>query len=350
VVGLNPRQALRLTPELNHSLEVSRRNADRLFVVGRDAFGRGLLPLRDYLEQSALAQRTELGLAEAGLGRDITSIRAAQVDRLRSVLQQLEQFQAPSARHWEADVALAKWALADAELELARVSENEPAAAALQRRRLDLAEDHQRLRDRDAAFGWASLEATSDARSLTVSSAGKQGQRRSRAAAEYRDYLTRVARQTERWSRDGAGIGRADRVERTALRPTLDNLVQSLQSGQTERSAELLDQAHQGFRQLFDRQEEFQARGTASIYDLSRTWLSWRDTQRIASAQPGVVDDAQVQERDEALSRLSRLADRTTDLRGRRAVDVSVVRLLEHVDRLEEVASRAVEPGGGYAR
>lgn len=339
---------VKATAELEISLDASRRHADRLSMSSREAFERGLMPLRHFLEQSALVQRTELRLAEAGYDGEVTRIRGSQVARMRSALKHLEQLREPNARHWEADVALARWALADAELELARSSGNSAAESSLQARRSSLAASHERIRERDAAFGWASLDATTYARSLTITGDDQQG--RPSRAAEYQDYLTRVARQTERWSGEGAGIGRADRAERTALRPVLSDLSHALQTGQTPRGAELLEQAQTGFRQLFIRQEEFQARGTASIYDLSQTWLEWRDVQDRAAEQPGLVEDTQVAERNEALKRLSRLADRTIDLRGRRAADVSVVRLLEHIDRLDLAASQSVEPGESYAR
>jgi hypothetical protein len=347
--GAVPPELLPPTAERQISLDASRRHADRLARSSQEAFHRGLLPLRHYLEQSALVQRTELRLAEAGFDGNVTRVRAAQVARMRSALRRLEQLQQPNARHWEADVALSQWALADAELELARATEDGAAADALRRRRSGLAATHERIRERDAEFGWASLDATTYARSLTVAAAEDDGVRPSRAA-EYRDYLTRVAEQTSRWSEDGAGIGRDDRVRRAVLRPVLNDLSSALQSGEHDRAAELLDQAHRGFRQSFSHQEELQSRGTASIYDLSRTWLEWRDVQDRAAEQPGLLDNGQIAERNEGLARLSRLADRTTDLRGRRAADVSVVRLLEHVDRLESDSLRSARPGGTYAR
>ncbi len=326
-------------------LEQARRRAADLADQSAGAFERGLMPFNDYLEQTALVQWTEQLLTDVRYSGNAVSVQRNHVARMQSALDRLRQFGQPNAKHWEADVALAEWAAADAENQLALAERNEVAAGQAAMRRSDAAREHDRLRQRDAEIGWASLQATSLASELAVSSAlpGEQGQPQS--AADHRAYLAAVARRTADWSQDGAGIGRSDRVQKSELAVDLVDLSAALQDDRPERAKPAMRRAEEHIRDLFATQQEFHGKGTASLYDLSRTWLAWRELHELGTGKPGLVDADQLAERREARTVLSGLADRTLDRQGRNAADVTVVRLLEQMDGLEALRRPAGQPG-----
>jgi hypothetical protein len=316
-------------------LEQARRRAADLTGQSQSAFERGLMPFADYLEQEALVQWTEQLLSDVRFAGSSVSVRRQHLARMQTALNQLRQFNQPNAKHWEADVALAEWAVADAELELAR--EERGGAATLQAalRRSESAREHRRLRLRDADVGWASLQDTSLASSLMVSSTLPDAPGRDVSASDHRTYLTFVAERTAGWSRDGAGIGRADRVQASKLAVDLDELAANLQSDRKDRAQQSMRRADRGIRELFATQREFHEKGTASLYDVCRTWLAWRELHEMGAGQPDLVDAGQLAERQQARATLSGLADQTLDQRGRNAADITVVRLAEQMDDLE---------------
>jgi hypothetical protein len=103
--------------------------------------------------------------------------------------------------------------------------------------------------------------------------------------------------------------------------------------------------ADRRIRDLFATQREFHRKGTASLYELSRTWLAWRELHEMGAGQPGLVDADQLAERQQARSTLSGLADQTLDQRGRHAADITVVRLAEQMDELETLRQPAGQSG-----
>jgi hypothetical protein len=298
------------------------------------------MPLSDYMEQATLVARTELVLAQVDYQGDEESVRRNHLQRMQSALQQLEQLNQPNARHWEADVALAEWAVADAEAQLAEAHANSAMAGQFAADRAALAREHLQLRQRDAAIGWAALPSVSLATSLV-----SEGETTPASGKEFQSHLAAVAERTAAWSRAGAGIGRKDRVQQAELAVTLQEFETALKSGQNERAAGVLRQADQQIQQLFQTQLDFYERGTASLSEVSRTWMTWRDVHQSAAETPSLVGEDTVAERNRALATLSRLADQTVDQRGRHAADVTVVRLLEQMDGLEALRRPAVQPG-----
>jgi hypothetical protein len=326
-------------------LEQARRRSTDLADQSASAFERGLMPFTVYLEQETLVQWTEQLLTDVRFDGSPVAVRRKHLARMQSALDQLRQFKQPNAKRWEADVALAEWAVADAELQLAREGQNTIATGRAALRRSEASREHSRLRQRDADIGWASLEATSLASSLTVSSALPDETGRAESAADHRTYLALVAERTADWSRDGAGVGRADRVQKSELAVDLVDLTADLQADRKDQAKQSMRRADQRLRELFATQQEFYGKGTASLYDLSRTWLAWRELHQMGADKPGLVDSEQLAERQQSRATLSGLADQTLDQRGRHAADITVVRLLEQMDGLEVLRRPAIQSG-----
>lgn len=339
-----------LTRTQRRDLEQARRQATDLADRSASAFERGLMPLGDYLEQATLVQWTEQLLADVRFEGDAVAVRRNHLARMQSALGRLRQFNQPNAKRWEADVALAEWAVADAELQLANAEQDSVASGRSVLRRAEAALDHNRLRQRDADIGWASLQATSRASAQAASSALPDSFASSITDEDHRMYLAAVAWQTSAWERDGAGIGRADRVQKSDLAVEVADLNVELQSGRVDHAAQTMRRADREFQDLFTTQQDFHAKGTASLYDLSRTWLAWRELHDLAADKPGVVDADQVAGRERARSALTRLADQTVDRRGRHAADVTVVRLIQQMDGLEALRRPLAADSGEYLK
>jgi hypothetical protein len=321
-------------------LELARRQATDLADRSARAFGRGLMPLDDYLDQASLVQWTEQLLADVRFAGDAVAVQRNHLARMQTALDQLRQLNQPNAKRWEAD----------AESQLANARQDALAGRHAALRRAEAALEHNRLRQRDADIGWASLQATSRASALAVSSALLDSSAVTVSGAEHRTYLAAVARQTAAWGRDGAGIGRADRVQESELAVELADLDGELRSGRTDQAAQSMRLAARKVQDLFATQQEFHAKGTASLHDLSRTWLAWRELHELAADKPGVVDSEQLAERERARSVLMRLADQTVDRRGRHAADVTVVRLIEQMEGLEALRRPPAARSGEYLK
>jgi hypothetical protein len=325
------------------ALTVAQRTATELLEHSQSAFRRGLMPLRDYMEQSALATQIEVQLLNANGARP-TSALQQQVDRLRDVRNRLQRFNQPAAEGWAADAALAEWAFANAELDLALTNGDVVAEKEAATRRQAWATEHLRRRRSDANIGAASLPAVSQAESLAVDSSLSDGEWTLRTA-EYRLQLERVEARTAEWAERGAGIGRADRLLQAQAAIDLENLVSVTDDGEAVVNSELLQTADTKLRELFDTQAEFHRHGTAELYDLAQTWLAWRNLHQTAAPTPGLLSEKQLGERARALESLQTLADRTQDRRGRMTADVTFVQLLVQLD-----AADAAQAESGVVR
>lgn len=319
-------------------LKAAERTSGELAEHTRSAFRRGLLPLRDHLEQLALATEIEVLSADAHEVSPAAALQR-QVDRLRDVRDRLRAFHQPAAEGWAADTALAEWALADAEQKLARAGGEPVAAQTAEARRREWAAVHYRLRQRDGNIGAASLPSVVHAASLVVG-ASRSGSERDLLAEEYREQLRRTAALTAEWAERGAGIGRADRVLEARVAVDLEQLSPAGEAAPLADPQPLHD-ADGKLQELFAAQAEFHRHGTAELYDLARTWLTWRNLHQAAAQTPDLFSKQQTSGRAAALARLQELADQTPDRRGRIAADVTFVRLLAQLDRIDSARAPA---------
>jgi hypothetical protein len=84
-------------------------------------------------------------------------------------------------------------------------------------------------------------------------------------------------------------------------------------------------------REAFSLQADYQTRGTATIYDLARTLRMRSDLL----SEPGIRPAESLQrELSGDIRSVARLADQTTDDRGRRSADVSFVQAIAAQDSI----------------
>ena len=184
------------------------------------------------------------------------------------------------------------------------------------------------------------------AEQLVVDSSSSAEQR-NRFAIVHRRQLGDVASVTTQWRDQGAGIGRTDRVLEARVATHLDRLVAIDGNGDEIIDRESMNSADADLRKLFSAQLEFHRHGTAEVYDLARTWRTWRDLHTTASVSPGLVTEEQTAERNDALQKLQGVADRTHDRRGRIAADVTFVQLLVQLNDVDALSATG-EPSRSY--
>jgi hypothetical protein len=310
-----------------------------LVTLSRDSFNRGLMPLRDYLEQTALVLQIDLMSSDAQNSTPATAWKS-QVERLSDAARRLNRFNQPAAEGWASDVALAEWALADAEYHLAEAEKNTPVQEQAARRRADWAAEHVRRREWDVSIGAAPESSLARAMGLFAAAehaSPEQGadEVRLRIHADYITQLSTIKVLTQEWAAQGAGIGRADRVLQTAAEVDLEHVASRDAEGKLVLNPQSLQAADATLHELFDVQLDFYGHGTADLYDLSRTWTVWRNLHVLASPKPDLLSDPQRSSRTTALRTLHDLAAQTEDLRGRNAADVKYVDLLTQLDAVD---------------
>lgn len=329
-------------------LTAAERTAGEVAAYGRSAFQRGLMPLPDYLEQSALVTLIETESADAQ-GAIRSAAWQRQANRLREARDRLQRFGQPASEGWGADLALAEWALADAEFSLATTTEDPVALQAASERRAMWAAEHLRRRQADAHIGAASRPAVTNAMSLVVDSRDRDGAGRSGFELEYQSELRRVEQLTAVWAEQGAGIGRTDRLIEARLAVNIDSAVATDANGDVVIDRAAFDAANSQLEALFETQREFHRHGTAELFDLCRTWITWRNLHDAARREPDAVSPSQHAGRESALQNLGELAAATKDRRGRIAADVACVQLLTQLNAVDALRTR-VDRDAGYLR
>ena len=307
----------------------------------REAFQRGLMPLSDFLDQVDLADRTDLWIHEIRRDGGEQSVFDRQVRRWRDVVSDLEDFNQPNSAGWRADLSLARWALSDAEMRSAAAREDEVMLQRSSRRRADFARQHFLQRTADAEVGLAPPSEVVRAGSVLVESPPTDAFVNGRDQERYLGLVNENTEQTELWGLLGAGIGRSDRVEQARIDRDSALLSESIERNDFRSAAELLTRTEAHLQAGFDEESRFFDSGTASLYDLARTWRTWSDLHLAVAEIDELADGAATDGRVQAFSRLRDAADATTDLRGRHAADVLFVDVLETVDDLSGMRRQA---------
>ena len=327
-------------------LRVARQSSAEILQSGENAFHRGLLPLRDYLEQTALVTEVDIQSAQANAAPAAPAWQQ-QVDRLRAIRDRLEPSRQPGHRGWAADAALAEWALADAEVNLAAALGDVVTGQEASARRHYWASEHYHRRKGDADVGAASLAEMSQAALLVVAS--RSGVEHARPRAEYTSLLQRIVDRTQEWSEKGAGVGREDRLLEARIAEELDRLTSADDDGELKVDAEVLESADRALRELFEKQIDYHRHGTAGLYDLARTWTTWRDLHQTGDANE-ILSAKQSDDRKSALATLQRLAEDQSDHSGRFAADLAYVDLLGQLDAVDSLRSESSATGREYAQ
>lgn len=292
-----------------------------------DSFRRGLLPLQDHLEH-LMAQR-QVGVLQAAIN-DRPPLEAARQfrDHLATVEVELRSFRQIASAGWAADVVLSRLMLAEADLEVARISGNRALENDAIARRATLAREHWELREWDAHMGLATLQDLSYALGQ-VSAAGVVLPDQS-----YGQFLDKVSWITARWEREDSGIGRADRRALSDFQLSAVNLNQQLQSENWNQALQVAQTADRAAGQMFAKTLEFHRHGTAGLGDLSRAWTLQHQVRDTVDSHPQLRGKLSREPLQSNLRQLTEVASQTRDERGRHAADVRYVRMLNGVQQL----------------
>jgi hypothetical protein len=307
------------TPAPRYSAESQERirsTSLRLVNGSFDSFQRGLMPLHDHLEQLQLAAEADFRLAgKAGQG----AVAARHLERMRRVELALREFDAPNAEGWRADLFLSQALVAQAEYELALTEQNAAVADFAAQRARTLAERHLIERRYDSSVGLASLPTLLQAEMLTPD-----------GAARGRELLVEAVRQTRRWNQLGAGIGRSDKLAEAEFELARFDFFTAFDSESQDIEASFTA-ASEASAKVLTQRIEFYKNGTASLYDIARSWWNMRElVEYAASTKTGVSQEAIEQSRAN-LEQVVEMATAKEDRQGRIAADIAYVSLLNDI-------------------
>jgi len=320
-------------------------SAGQLVDESREAFLRSLLPLSDHLEHLSVIYEAQGRAAYDSIARqtrgsyetnrsqpDAKQLEKAfrpvfqtRLDALQEAAQRLENFRQPASTGWEADVALARVALAQAQLDQAKFLGKKTAVIELTETEQQLAADHYWKRLSDARVGQASMPALVQAVALM------------NVAPEFRrDTLKDAADKTVIWADRGAGIGRKDAVTRAELDLAWLDGYRQRKDGSLKVNDAAWRESDQFAERLFEQRLEFLPKGTATLGDLSRTWMLRQQMHEIARDAQYKMPKGSIDQHDQNLKVLQDAAQATTDRRGRHAADVTFVTLLADLRTAEK--------------
>lgn len=308
----------------------TRTTSQRLVQQSQASFVSGLMPLVDHLEHLSVATGLNLKLAGAAQQRDAQrDWNNRHVRQLEAVVTQLQRFQQPASAGWEADVLLARYSHADAQARLAKFENRPELAASLQSQAAEFARQHWVKRLDDSSIGHSSAMQVWRAASLLSSTDG-------RSATTDRRFLLQAIDATDRWNFLGAGIGRNDLRE--AFQYELARVdLQDSKPGSAAFSQKA-QQAEAHLVHLHETTLQFHANGTTGLHDVAATWRERAELHAfLQSSGENAVSNSWKQRRESDLRSLEKLAQRTTDVRGRNGADVTYVAVLSLSEQTSNV-------------
>ena len=334
----------KLPPAALRFLRTSSDTASLLRSESRAAFERGLLPLADYSDQLALALKMELAAADVrGSEAGRSEALAAHAQQLQAAAGLLQQFNQPAARGWQADLAQADFLAAEAAVLATTNPQN--AASRAQARQLvsDRARNQYALRLADFESGLATLSDLSHAASLM---AGDLSEPEIADAAipgliDYQARMQQILINTENLAQRGADGGRIDHIHQAQFELSRSSLLLAGLSKNEPTASTAFQTADQAGRELLASEARLYDSGTATLFDLAQSWSQWQELHRQAKHFEIEIPEASSRQQQSGLQRLTELADRQTDLRGRIAADVTMVHSLKILTDLRQLAEDA---------
>jgi hypothetical protein len=344
-----------LTREEQDRVRSAQRTAADMVARSQSAFERGLMPLPDYLEQLSLADEIDLTAAELRQSEeDRLAVLRQQLVRYREAARDLEGFVRQAGPIGFGDQAFAQAFMARAEANVAFAENRGRAAWDALKQQSEWAARYAQVRWLDESLGLVPPETLLEAELLDGVASFPPGPRQAEAVArslrQYRGDLVELQERVRRWSAQGAGIGRSDRVEGTRFElARVDMELAALQGDPRTRRAAFAE-AVEASEALHGELTKYHVTGTATLFDIAAAWRQ-RDTLfREFAATDGPRNDQLLDAVAAGLARdyadVVRVAQQTRDLRGRHAGDVHYVRTLEAAGDLREIAAaiRPVEP------
>ena len=334
----------KLPPAALRFLRTSSDTASLLRSESRAAFERGLLPLADYSDQLALALKMELAAADVrGSEAGRSEALVAHAQQLQAAAGLLQQFNQPAARGWQADLAQADFLAAEAAVLATTNPQN--AASRAQARQLvsDRARNQYALRLADFESGLATLSDLSHAASLM---AGDLSEPEIAEAAipgliDYQARMQQILINTENLAQRGADGGRIDHIHQAQFELSRSSLLLAGLSKSEPTASTAFQTADQAGRELLASEARLYDSGTATLFDLAQSWSQWQELHRQAKHFEIEIPEASSSQQQSGLQRLTELADRQTDLRGRIAADVTMVHSLKILTDLRQLAEDA---------
>lgn len=305
-------------PYSDESVQRIRQSSSSLAASSMDSFRRGLMPLHDHLDQLRIVADSEFRLVGGTEGGRI-QVAARHLGRMRQVERALSDFDQPNAEGWRADLYLARAMVAQAEFDLATAEGNPDAAEFAALRARILAERHVIERRFDSSLGLASLPMLLQAEMLTPD-----------GAARGRELLVEVVRQTRRWNELGAGIGRADRLFEAEFELARFDFFVAFDSEAQDIEASFRA-ASEASQRLLEQKIGFYQSGTASLYEIARSWQNMREIVEYAASTKNGVSQATIEQSRNDLNRVVELATAKNDRRGRIGADVGYVSLIHEI-------------------
>ena len=268
---------------------------------------------------------------------------AAHAQQLQAAAGLLQQFNQPAARGWQADLAEADFLAAEAAALATTNPQN--AASRAQARQLvsDRARNQYALRLADFENGLATLSDLSHAASHM---AGDLSEPEIAEAAipgliDYQTRMQQILINTENLAQRGADGGRIDHVHQAQFELSRSSLLLAGLSKNEPTASTAFQNADQAGRDLLASEARLYDSGTATLFELAQSWSQWQELHRQAKHFDIEIPEASSGQQQSELQRLTELADRQTDLRGRIAADVTMVHSLKILMDLRQLAEDA---------
>lgn len=322
--------------------------ANRTLKHSREAFRRGFMNFSDYELQLKTVLKMKLTATEVLQDR---KLKKRFIRNYRSTIDEsvrlLRQFRQPAAQGWAGDLKQAELAATEARQLDSVFEKNRNRSKNFDRLRNRQALALLKIRSVDYRQGLANISQLNDAvlatakpqwddRFLKSHRVKKEPpQKQNLKPNRFRRRMQRELRETARHSSSRAGVGRSDRLaeQRTKLDRSQTGRLQMGRSKIVQRQT----------RRNSNRQKRYYNSGTASIFDLTRTWLIRQQEFEDSRRNRRTIDPNRSRFHRNELHALVNRAKRIGDLRGRHAADVSLVKSLEQYRQLSETVFQKQE-------
>jgi len=303
--------------------------AATLVLQSTDAFERGLLPLEDYLEHLRFVSYVERRRAmEHQHPSELKAAARRHMERVEHAAMLLQAFRQPAAEGWEAETLLAQAVAAEATAEFEKLNGNRQRAELATQEFQNLALRHLDAREFDAQIlGIGSLPTLAAAVELVAKSNGNPD-----AETAVSQTLQKVLVTTERWNAEGAGLGRADEVDRAQAAEARNRGHWALISKDLPEFSAAVQDAEQASLELYETRLEFYQTGTASLADLTEALLVRNRVHQLAATGKDLLSPEMDNNWERDLHQTVELSRSIEDRRGRIASDVQFLSLLNLID------------------
>ncbi|MCA8997309.1 MAG: hypothetical protein KDA80_09985 [Planctomycetaceae bacterium] len=301
--------------------------SDELASAAGDAFRRGLMPTRDYLERLSFVHSLHWsGVSENSTSRSMKALARNHVEELERAFQAISRLRQPASEGWAAETALVNIAIAEAHMQLAAVTGDQQHAFAAREQFRQSATDYLEFVQFDSQLGIASLPTMSHAILIAADANLSNPTDRLSFVSEVQDEIFLA---TNAWWNAGAEIGRIDERDSSAIEAIRPRLTWMLLDESIPQASDFLQTADAAAERVFRSRWEFFQKGTESLSGLTDAWVTRHRLQELArETDSNLVSEELHRGLKEDLEVLREASVRTTDRRGRNLADVQFVELI----------------------